>query len=226
MRTGETIAILGESGSGKTSIALALMQVLQSREWEGDIVFAGQNLGDLTRRRLRHLRPQFQMIFQDPYASLNPRLSLGEIITENLRDKRELSRAKRTQLVEEAMREVQLDPQFINSYPNELSGGQRQRVAVARALISRPRLLVLDEPTSSLDATVQAEIVELLKELQLSHQLSYIFITHDINLAKALSHKLIVMRQGEIVEKGESHRVLTQPKSSYTKELLASLPRY
>lgn len=222
LRTGETVAILGESGSGKTSIALALLQVLKPIEWDGDIIFSNRNLGNLSAQRLRQVRPQFQMIFQDPYASLNPRLSVGSIIAENLQLHGIAAASERARLVKRVMDEVQLSRSYGNVYPNELSGGQRQRVAIARALITQPRLLVLDEPTSSLDATVQAEIVQLLKRLQRTYSLSYVFITHDINLARALSHQLIIMRQGEIVEQGDSQRILAQPQSSYTRELLYS----
>ena len=222
LRTGETLSLLGESGSGKTSIALALMRVLKDEEWSGDVLFDDRDLGHLVGPALRLVRPKLQMIFQDPYASLNPRFPIRDIIGENLPRRGGMGPVARIRLIEESLDKVQLNGDLMAAYPNELSGGQRQRVAIARALITRPRLLILDEPTSSLDVTVQAEIMELFKRLQSLHRLSYIVITHDIHLARALSHRVLILRQGRMVEQGDSARVLTNPRSSYGRELLSS----
>ncbi len=220
IRSGETVAFLGESGSGKTSLALALMRILKTEEWDGKIEFDGVELSSLTGRSLRLVRPQFQMIFQDPYSSLNPRFTIRNIIEENLQS--HLTKQEKLELVERSLVEVQLSKEYLAAYPNELSGGQRQRVAIARAIITQPKLLVLDEPTSSLDVTVQAEIIALFKKLQSERQLSYVFITHDIHLAQSLSHRLLVLHKGKVVEKGDTRKVLSQPKSSYTRELVLS----
>lgn len=217
---GETVAFLGESGSGKTSLALALMRLLRPEEWDGRIQFDGVSLSALTGRTLRLIRPRIQMIFQDPYSSLNPRFTVMDIIAENLQPV--LTKEARLELVERALAEVQLSNRYLAAYPNELSGGQRQRVAIARAIISQPKLLILDEPTSSLDVTVQAEIIALFKKLQSEQRLSYLFITHDIHLAQALSHRLLVLHNGKVVEKGVTEEVLANPKSSYTRELARS----
>ena len=222
LNAGQTLALLGESGSGKTSIALALLRVLKDEEWGGHILFEGRNLSALVGKALRLMRPKLQMIFQDPYSSLNPRFTIRDVIGENLQLRGRMTSAETTRLIEKSMDQVQLGREFLTAYPNELSGGQRQRTAIARALITQPRLLILDEPTSSLDVTVQAEIIELFKRLQSLHRLSYIFITHDINLARALSHRVLVLHQGRVVEEGDSRRILTNPKSSYTRELLSS----
>ncbi|MBE8182976.1 MAG: ABC transporter ATP-binding protein [Candidatus Portiera sp.] len=233
---GETLGILGESGSGKSSMAMALMRLLKDDEWNGEIYLSlpdvaskstkQYQLHDIKGKELRYLRPVVQMIFQDPFSSLNPRLTIKQSIAEGLHlmnighKKKGMSNQTELQKVKQVMRQVQLDTKLIDKYPQFLSGGQRQRAAIARALIMQPHLLILDEPTSSLDATVQSEIVDLLRTLQKEHQLSYIFITHDIGLAVALSHQAIILKNGEVVESGMANNILIKPKSSYGKQLL------
>ncbi|MGR3662870.1 MAG: ABC transporter ATP-binding protein [Paracoccaceae bacterium] len=219
VRAGETIGIVGESGSGKTTLALAMMRLISS---EGPIVFLGQDIQGLKSKALRPLRRDMQIVFQDPFGSLSPRMTCEEIIAEGLgvhgvepgRNKREM--------VAEIMGEVGLDPDTMHRYPHEFSGGQRQRIAIARAMILRPRLVVLDEPTSALDMTVQMQIVELLRELQRKHQLAYLFISHDLKVVRALSHKVLVMKQGDIVESGTADEIFNAPKTEYTKTLMAA----
>ena len=222
---GETLAVIGESGSGKTSLALALLKLLKDDEWSGRVRFAGKNLAALRPIELRAMRPSMQMIFQDPSASINPRFSIDRIITEGLALHKgpKLGQQELRRLTEEVMTEVQLDKRRLYDPPDSLSGGQKQRVAIARALIMQPRLLVLDEPTSSLDVTVQAEIVGLLRALQRRRRLAYIFITHDIQLARSLGHRVLVLHQGRIVESGRTTDVLRRPKSTYTRQLLAAV---
>ncbi|WP_424971417.1 ABC transporter ATP-binding protein [Dinoroseobacter sp. S76] len=219
VRAGETLGIVGESGSGKTTLALAILRLISS---EGRIVYAGENIQGWKTRELRRLRKDMQVVFQDPYGSLSPRLTIAQIIAEGLgvhgnpdgRDPREL--------VAEILVEVGLDPAMMDRYPHEFSGGQRQRIAIARAMILRPKLVVLDEPTSALDMTVQVQIVELLRNLQQKYGLAYIFISHDLKVVRALSHKVIVMKQGDVVEMGEGAQIFEHPSSDYTKELLAA----
>ena len=223
LRPGETLAVIGESGSGKTSFALALLRLLKDDEWNGQVRFARQDLTRLGPLELRALRPSMQMIFQDPSASINPRFSVYRIITEGLalHKRNKLDPSAMKQLAEDVMAEVQLDRRRLYDAPDSLSGGQKQRVAIARALIMQPRLLVLDEPTSSLDVTVQAEIIGLLRDLQRRRRLAYIFITHDIQLARSLGHKVLVLHRGRIVESGPTSAVLRRPRSTYTRQLLA-----
>ena len=217
VRAGETVGVVGESGSGKTTLALAIMRLQRS---EGRIAFMGKRLDDLSERQMRPLRSDMQIVFQDPYGSLSPRMTVAQIIAEGLgvhgvepgRDKR--------QMVAEIMVEVGLDPATMDRYPHEFSGGQRQRIAIARALILRPRLIVLDEPTSALDMTVQVQIVDLLRELQSKYGLAYIFISHDLKVVRALSHKVMVMKQGDVVEAGDAADIFDNPQTDYTKALM------
>ena len=219
VRAGETLGIVGESGSGKTTLALAIMRLIRS---EGPIVFDGQDVQGWSPRQLRRLRRDMQIVFQDPYGSLSPRMTCAQIIAEGLgvheidpgRDPRDL--------VAEIMAEVGLDPAAMDRYPHEFSGGQRQRIAIARAMILRPRLVVLDEPTSALDMTVQVQIVNLLRDLQARHGLAYLFISHDLRVVRAMSHNVIVMKQGDVVESGPSERIFRQPRHAYTRQLLAA----
>ncbi|MEO1725375.1 MAG: ATP-binding cassette domain-containing protein, partial [Pseudomonadota bacterium] len=183
--------------SGKTTLALAIMRLLSS---DGPVVFLGQDIQGWKSRQLRPLRRDMQIVFQDPYGSLSPRMSVEEIITEGLEVHGTEPGRNRRDMVAEIMAEVGLDPMMMTRYPHEFSGGQRQRIAIARAMILRPRLLVLDEPTSALDMTVQVQIVELLRELQRRHRLAYLFISHDLKVVRALSHKVMVMRRGDVVE--------------------------
>ncbi|MGR3463987.1 ABC transporter ATP-binding protein [Limimaricola sp.] len=219
VRAGETVGVVGESGSGKTTLALAMVKLIGS---EGRILFDGQEIQSLNERRMRPLRSEIQIVFQDPFGSLSPRMTVSQIISEGLgvqgvekgRDKREM--------VAEIMREVGLDPAAMDRYPHEFSGGQRQRIAIARALILRPRLIVLDEPTSALDMTVQVQIVELLRELQRKYRLAYVFISHDLKVVRALSHKVMVMKNGDVVEAGPAEDIFGAPDTGYTRELMAA----
>ncbi len=217
VRAGETVGIVGESGSGKTTLALAMMRLIRS---EGRIVFLGQDIQGYRDGQMRPLRSGMQIVFQDPYGSLSPRMTIEQIIAEGLgvhgvdpgRDKREM--------VADIMREVGLDPALMDRYPHEFSGGQRQRIAIARAMILRPRLLVLDEPTSALDMTVQVQIVDLLRDLQARHGLAYLFISHDLKVVRALSHKVMVMKQGDVVEAGDAAAIFDAPQTDYTRALM------
>ena len=223
---GETLAVIGGSGSGKTSLALALLRLLKDEDWNGSVRFAGQDLRRLTSHQLRELRPTMQMIFQDPAASINPRFGVFRIITEGLirsRKKEDGNLEDLQKKCKEAMTEVQLDPDRLFEPPSKFSGGQKQRIAIARALIMQPRLLVLDEPTSSLDVTVQTEIISLLRQLQKDHKLAYVFITHDMRLARSLGHKTLVLHGGTAVEFGETAKVFRNPQSQYTKDLLQTI---
>jgi len=219
VREGHTLGVVGESGSGKTTLGLALLRLLRSR---GRIQFRGRELEGLPSRVLRPLRREMQIVFQDPFSSLSPRLSVGQIVGEGLRVHRLGAPAEQRALIERALREVGLDPETRDRYPHEFSGGQRQRIAIARALALEPRLLVLDEPTSALDVSVQAQLVDLLRELQARHRLAYVFISHDLRVVRALSDEILVMRAGRVVEHGPSERIFAQPAHPYTKALLAA----
>jgi microcin C transport system ATP-binding protein len=217
VRRGETVGVVGESGSGKTTLALALLRLIPS---DGRIVFMGRDIDGLRSRALRGLRRDMQVVFQDPYGSLSPRMSVRQIVAEGLgvHGLRDPSRTERDE-VAAALEEVGLDPEAMDRYPHEFSGGQRQRIAVARAMILKPKFVALDEPTSALDMTVQSQIVELLRGLQRKHGLAYLFISHDLKVVRALSHQVIVMRQGEVVEAGEAEQIFDRPAHPYTREL-------
>ena len=219
VRAGETLGIVGESGSGKTTLALAIMRLIESN---GPIVYMGRDISALQGRGLRRLRRDMQIVFQDPFGSLSPRMTVGQIIAEGLgvhgvekgRDPREM--------VAGIMAEVGLDPASMDRYPHEFSGGQRQRIAIARAMILRPKVVVLDEPTSALDMTVQVQIVELLRDLQRRHGLAFLFISHDLRVVRAMSHQIMVMRAGDVVEQGTTAQVFDAPQSDYTRALMAA----
>jgi len=219
VRAGETLGIVGESGSGKTTLALAIMRLIAS---EGPVVYMGQDITRWPSRELRRLRREMQIVFQDPYGSLSPRMTAEEIIAEGLGVHGVEPGRNRTEMVAEIMAEVGLDPATMGRYPHEFSGGQRQRIAIARAMILRPQVVVLDEPTSALDMTVQVQIVELLRGLQRKYGLAYLFISHDLRVVRALSHKVIVMRRGDIVETGAGDKVFERPETDYTRELMAA----
>jgi microcin C transport system ATP-binding protein len=220
VRRGTTLGVVGESGSGKTTLGLALLRLTEA---QGHIRFAEQDIAALGQRQLRPLRREMQVVFQDPFSSLSPRLSVAQIVEEGLKVHRlAAGAAERRQLIETALVEVGLDPEAAERYPHEFSGGQRQRIAIARALVLKPRFVVLDEPTSALDMSVQAQIVELLRELQIRHGLAYLFISHDLRVVRALAHEILVMKDGKIVEAGPTDRVMTAPEHPYTRALMAA----
>jgi microcin C transport system ATP-binding protein len=219
IREGETVGLVGESGSGKTTLGLALLRLETS---EGPIRFEGKDIQGLDRGALRPLRRRMQVVFQDPYGSLSPRMTVGEIVGEGLSVHERLSAKETAARVAEALREVQLDPAMSERYPHEFSGGQRQRIAIARALVLKPRLVVLDEPTSALDVSVQAQVVELLRELQAKHRLAYLFISHDLRVVRALAHRIVVLKDGRVVEEGEAEAVVAAPQQPYTRALMAA----
>jgi microcin C transport system ATP-binding protein len=219
LREGHTIGLVGESGSGKTTLGLALLRLEKSR---GGIRFDGQDLQTLGARELRSLRRQMQIVFQDPFSSLSPRMSVGEIVGEGLEVHHIGSPAERSQAIDQALREVGLDVASRERYPHEFSGGQRQRIAIARALVLKPRFIVLDEPTSALDMSVQAQIVDLLRDLQVRHRLAYLFISHDLKVVRALADEVIVLRHGKVVERGSAKQVFEAPQTPYTQALIAA----
>ena len=220
VRGGETVGVVGESGSGKTTLGLALLRLTAS---EGGIAFAGRPLQGLSWRELRPLRKEMQIVFQDPFGSLSPRLSVGQIVAEGL----ELhglgdGTAGRRRMVSAILAEVGLDPADQDRYPHEFSGGQRQRISIARAMVLNPRLVVLDEPTSALDMSVQAQIIDLLRDLQRRHGLAYLFISHDLRVIRAMSHEVAVMKDGVVVERGPTERIFAAPEQPYTQALMAA----
>ncbi|KIN65358.1 Oligopeptide/dipeptide uptake family ABC transporter, ATP-binding protein [Sulfitobacter noctilucae] len=217
VRAGETLGIVGESGSGKTTMALAIMRLIAS---EGDITFMDQDVRQWSTRALRRLRKDMQIVFQDPFGSLSPRMTCFQIIAEGLTIHKVDPTRDQRELVYDVMVEVGLDPATMDRYPHEFSGGQRQRIAIARAMVLRPKLLVLDEPTSALDMTVQVQIVELLRNLQQKYGLAYLFISHDLKVVRAMSHKVMVMKRGDVVEYGPAADLYDRPKSDYTRTLL------
>ncbi|MGE4352302.1 MAG: ABC transporter ATP-binding protein [Bdellovibrionales bacterium] len=218
IRESETLGIVGESGSGKTTLGLALLRLIDSK---GGIVFRDQEISAFSRKQMRPLRKDIQIVFQDPYGSLSPRMTIGDIIAEGLDiHGLEGSKEERQEHIRQALIEVGLDPDMHSRFPHEFSGGQRQRIAIARAVILKPKLIVLDEPTSALDMSVQAQIVTLLRDLQKKHRLAYLFISHDLRVVKALSNHVIVMKAGKVVEQGTAKGVFTAPRDKYTKELL------
>ncbi len=219
VRAGETLGVVGESGSGKTTLALAILKLTPS---DGPVVFMGQDLRNRHGAAMRGLRRDMQVVFQDPFGSLSPRMTVEQIIAEGLGVHGVDPGRNRRDMVADIMAEVGLDPAAMTRYPHEFSGGQRQRVAIARAMILRPKLVVLDEPTSALDMTVQVQIVDLLRDLQRKWGLAYIFISHDLRVVRALAHKVMVMKSGDVVEAGDSADVFVSPKSDYTRALMAS----
>jgi microcin C transport system ATP-binding protein len=220
VKEGQTLGVVGESGSGKTTLGLALLRLVSS---EGPIVYLGNRIDGYDSKKMRPLRRDMQIVFQDPYGSLSPRLSVGQIIEEGLLiQKPGMDRDERRERVSRALKEVGLDPASQDRYPHEFSGGQRQRIAIARALVLEPKFLILDEPTSALDVSVQAQIVDLLRDLQKRYKLAYLFISHDLKVVRALANAIIVLRHGKVVEQGPARTVFTKPKTDYTKALLAA----
>ena len=220
LRAGQTVGVVGESGSGQTTVGLALSRLITSK---GRISFIGQSIDAFSYSMMKPLRNRMQVVFQDPYGSLSPRMSVGEIIAEGLKvHEKSLSANERDKRVAQALDEVGLDPATRWRYPHEFSGGQRQRIAIARAMVLKPRFVMLDEPTSALDMSVQAQVVDLLRDLQARHNLAYLFISHDLKVVKALANDVIVMRNGKIVESGPAAEIFSEPKQDYTKALMAA----
>ena len=218
IREGQTLGVVGESGSGKTTLGLALTRMISS---QGHIRFNGKDIEHFSFKQMRPLRRHIQIVFQDPFGSLSPRMSVGEIIAEGLLiHEKNLNYEERDERVVRALEEVDLDPETRNRYPHEFSGGQRQRIAIARAMVLNPRFVMLDEPTSALDMSVQAQVVDLLRALQQKHNLAYLFISHDLKVVKALANDLIVMRNGQMVEHGPAEEVFSSPKTEYTRALM------
>jgi microcin C transport system ATP-binding protein len=220
VRESETVGVVGESGSGKTTLGLAILRLISS---QGPVVFLGDRIDGLNSAAMRPRRRAMQVVFQDPYGSLSPRLSVAGIVEEGLLVQNPgLGLDERREIVARALIDVGLDPAAMDRYPHEFSGGQRQRIAIARAMALDPRFVVLDEPTSALDMSVQAQIVELLRDLQVKRKLAYMFISHDLKVVRALSHRVLVMQNGRIVEEGEGEAIFAAPKTDYTKALFAA----
>jgi microcin C transport system ATP-binding protein len=220
VRAGQTLGIVGESGSGKTTLGLALLRLISS---EGQIAYVGNQINSYNNKQMRPLRREMQVVFQDPYGSLSPRMSIGQIVAEGLRVQGiDLEFDARRERVGRALSEVGLDPNVQDRYPHEFSGGQRQRIAIARAMVLEPKFVMLDEPTSALDMSVQAQIVDLLRDLQELHQLAYLFISHDLKVVRALANEVVVMRQGKVVEQGTGDQIFDAPQTDYTKALIAA----
>lgn len=217
---GETLGIVGESGSGKSTLGFSILRLLNP---DGRIVFMGKEIAGLKEKQVKPLRKQMQIVFQDPFGALSPRMAVSDIIAEGLSvHHKDLSKQQKDERVIEAMQKVRLDPDTRHRFPHEFSGGQRQRISIARALILRPSMIVMDEPTSALDMSVQAEVVELLRDIQAQDGLSYIFISHDLRVVKALSHRVLVMKDGQVVEEGNVFDIFHKPKTDYTQKLIAA----
>ena len=219
---GETLGLVGESGSGKSTACRAVLQLIEPTS--GSIRFEGREIAGLGRRQMRPLRREMQMIFQDPYASLNPRKRVGQIVGDPLRLQRVASGSDLRRQVQELLERVGLSPEHYNRFPHEFSGGQRQRIAIARALALKPKLVICDEPVSALDVSIQAQIVNLLDDLQDEFGLAYLFVAHDIGVVRHISDRIAVMHDGKIVEQGSADQVCERPRDEYTKELLAAVP--
>src|SRR5208337_3207658 len=220
VREGQTVGVVGESGSGKTTLGLAMLRLIRS---EGPIAYCGRAIDGLNSKAMRPLRREMQVVFQDPYGSLSPRMSVVEIVEEGLIAQRtRMSAAERRRVAERALGDTGLDPGTLDRYPHEFSGGQRQRIAIARAIALDPRFVVLDEPTSALDMSIQAQIVDLLRDLQRRRNLAYLFISHDLRVVRALASDIIVMRRGKVVESGEARDVFGAPQNDYTRALFAA----
>ncbi|MDK9760638.1 microcin C ABC transporter ATP-binding protein YejF [Vibrio sp. D420a] len=218
LKQGHSIGLVGESGSGKSTTGMAILKLVES---EGSIQYDGNQIQGLNRQEMLPYRSRMQVVFQDPFSALNPRMSVAQVIGEGLRVHQELDEAELDQRICDVMKEVDLDPETRHRYPNEFSGGQRQRIAIARALVLKPEFILLDEPTSSLDRTVQAQVLELLKSLQEKYQLTYLFISHDLNVVKSLCHYTIVMKAGEVIEKGKTEQLFSNPRHEYTQQLVS-----
>jgi peptide/nickel transport system ATP-binding protein len=224
VHAGETVAVVGESGSGKTTMGKGILQLLQTTD--GDVLYEGKDLSELDAAALRKKRSEIQIVFQDPYSSMNPRMMIRDIVQEGmLAQGIGENQKERDQMAAELLEQVGLLPEHLHRYPHEFSGGQRQRICIARALAVKPKLIICDEPTSALDVSVQAQILALLRKLQKEHQLGYLFITHNISVVEYIAHYVAVMYQGKIVEQGKVEQVLMHPENDYTKQLLSAVPR-
>ena len=220
VKAGQTLGVVGESGSGKTTLGLALSRMISS---EGRIMLGQKEIDGYSFKQMRPLRREMQIVFQDPFGSLSPRMSVSEIIEEGLKiHEPNLSVDERDAMVVDVLGEVGLDPATRFRYPHEFSGGQRQRIAIARAMVLKPRFVMLDEPTSALDMSVQAQVVDLLRDLQKKHDLAYLFISHDLKVVRALSNHVIVMRNGKVVEQGSTEQIFENPQTDYTRALIAA----
>jgi oligopeptide transport system ATP-binding protein len=219
---GKTLGLVGESGSGKSTTGYSVLQLLKPTS--GSVSFLGQELTTMKKDELRRMRREMQIVFQDPYASLNPRMTVGNIVGEPLLVHKVGNRKRRRKTVEELLEVVGFNPDFVNRYPHEFSGGQRQRIGIARALALNPRLIICDEPVSALDVSIQAQILNLLKDLQAEFGLAYLFVAHDLAVVRAVSDDIAVMNKGKIVEAGPSEQVYNNPRDEYTKALLAAVP--
>jgi len=217
IRKGHSIGIVGESGSGKSTLGLALLRLIKS---EGSIQFGDVSLNTLNQRQITPIRKAMQIVFQDPYGSLSPRMTVEQIVAEGLEIHNLEDQENHQEKIVQVLKEVGLDPELRHRYPHEFSGGQRQRIAIARALVLKPSFLVLDEPTSSLDRSVQSQVLELLRDLQKKYSLTFLFISHDLKIIQALCHDIIVMKDGVAVEAGPAEKILKQPQNSYTQALL------
>jgi ABC-type oligopeptide transport system ATPase subunit len=222
IREGETLGLVGESGSGKSTTGYCVLQLLKPTN--GSVTFMGKELTKLPRNELREMRKEMQIVFQDPYSSLNPRMTVGNIVAEPMQVHDQGTRRQREARVRDLLETVGFNPDFTNRYPHEFSGGQRQRIGIARALALNPRLIVCDEPVSALDVSIQAQILNLLKDLQRDLGLAYLFVAHDLAVVRTMSDRIAVMNKGKIVETGDAEQVYKNPQDEYTRALLAAVP--
>ena len=222
LKTKQTLGIVGESGSGKTSLVLAILKLISSK---GNIIFDNQNLNKIGKNKMKNLRKEIQIVFQDPFSSLSPRMTIEQIISEGLEiHQKKLSKDEKKDKIKKIIKEVGLDYEDIHQrFPHEFSGGQRQRIAIARALVLKPKLLILDEPTSALDVSIQNQILQMLNDLQKKFDLSYIFISHNMNIIKAMSDYILVLRNGKVIEEGNANEIFVEPRTEYTKKLIQAI---